>query len=134
MPETTQDAVVTYPTTLSVDEATAAVERITVEEGFGHIATIDVAKTMRSKGVEFPHEVRVVELCNPHHAKDALSAEMSISAALPCRISVYERDGKTWLSTVRPTVMLQVFGAQEVQGTAEAVGEVIDRIMRRAAG
>jgi uncharacterized protein (DUF302 family) len=42
----------------------------------------------------------VFELCNPAGAQKALTAMPDISVYLPCRISVYEENGKTVLATI----------------------------------
>ena len=34
---------------------------------------------------------------------------MSVSTALPCRISIYEEGGKTVLATLKPTTLLAMF-------------------------
>ena len=60
---------------------------------------------MAKKGVEFTHECRVFEVCQPQQAKEVLEQDMSISTMLPCRISVYEEEGKTILATLKPTAL-----------------------------
>ena len=50
---------------------------------------------MAKKGVEFAHECLIFEVCQPQQAKKVLDENMSVSTALPCRISIYEEDGKT---------------------------------------
>jgi len=42
----------------------------------------------------------VFELCNPQGAQQALTEIAAISVYLPCRLSVYEEDGVTTLSTI----------------------------------
>lgn len=48
--------------------------------------------------------VRIVELCNPHHAYDILSVEESRYAALfmPCAIAIYTKeDGNTYVASMK---------------------------------
>jgi len=40
---------------------------------------------------------------------------------LPCNVIVYEKDGKTVLSVIRPTVAMQMLDNPELQKVAEAV-------------
>jgi uncharacterized protein (DUF302 family) len=44
--------------------------------------------------------VLVVSLCNPSHANNILSniSSRRISAMMPCRLAVYEKEGKTYTS------------------------------------
>lgn len=101
---------------------------------FGLIATHDLRETMAKKGVEFDRECRVFEVCNPHQAKKVLSARMDIATALPCRIAVYEEDGKVVLSTMQPSAMLGLFEVPELESVAAEVEVAIFAIMRDAAG
>ena len=58
---------------------------------------------------------------------------MSISTALPCRISVYEEAGNTKLTTILPSVLLSAFGKPELSSVAEEVEAVMVESMREAA-
>ena len=57
---------------------------------FGVLGVHDLKAKMAEKGVPFARECRIFEVCNPHQAKTVLEANLEISTALPCRISVYE--------------------------------------------
>jgi len=58
---------------------------------------------------------------------------MSVSTALPCRISVYEENGKTILATLKPTALLAMFNAPRLEGVAQEVETTIFKIMEEAA-
>jgi uncharacterized protein (DUF302 family) len=101
---------------------------------FGVLHVHNLKETMARKGVEFAHPCRIFEVCNPHQAKKVLEQQMEISTALPCRIAVYEEEGKVKLATIRPAVMLQMFGAQaDLKAVAEEVERTIVAIMDEAA-
>jgi uncharacterized protein (DUF302 family) len=88
---------------------------------------------MVKKGVPFAHECLIFEVCQPQQAKKVLEADMSVSTALPCRISIYTEGGKTMLATMKPTAMLGMFGLPELSGVAQEVEATIVRIMHEAA-
>jgi len=90
----------------SVEQATADLEAAVKQHGFGVLHTYDLKQTLAGKGVELPHECRILEVCNPRQAARVLSADMSMNIALPCRISVYEDGGQTRIGMVRPTALL----------------------------
>jgi uncharacterized protein (DUF302 family) len=48
---------------------------------------------MAKKGVEFAQNCLINEVCQPQQAKKVLDQDMSISTALPSRISIYEEGG-----------------------------------------
>ena len=54
---------------------------------------------------------------------------MSIANALPCRICVYEQDGRVFVSTIRPTFMLDLFHNKELAGVAREVEDTMIRII-----
>jgi len=90
----------------SVEQASADLETAVKQHGFGVLHTYDLKQTLASKGVELPHECRILDVCNPRQAARVLSADMSMNMALPCRISVYEEGGQTRIGMVRPTALL----------------------------
>jgi len=90
----------------SVEQATADLEAAVKQHGFGVLHTYDLKQTLAGKGVELPHECRILEVCNPRQAARVLSADMSINSTLRCRISVYEDGGQTRIGMVRPTALL----------------------------
>jgi uncharacterized protein (DUF302 family) len=75
----------------------------------------------------------VFEVCQPQQAKKVLDQNMSVSTALPCRISVYEEGGKTVLATLRPTTLLAMFNTPQLEAVAREVEDTIIKIMREAA-
>jgi len=86
----------------SVEQAAADLAVAVEKHGFGVLHTYDLRATMKEKGVDFPYACRILEVCNPHRAADVLTADMQICLALPCRICVFEEDGKTKIGTLRP--------------------------------
>ena len=88
---------------------------------------------MAKKGVDFAHECRLFEVCNPHQAKKVLEQRMEISTALPCRIAVFEEGGTVKLSTLRPQAMIEIFGQAELESVAREVEQAIVEMMDEAA-
>lgn len=117
-----------------IDRVGRDLEEAAAENRFGVLGVHDLPATMAKKGVTFDRECRIYEVCNPQQAKKVLEADMTISTALPCRISVYREEGKTKLATIKPTAMLALFAAAGLEETAREVEAVILRIMERAAG
>jgi uncharacterized protein (DUF302 family) len=113
-------------TTKDVDTAARDVAEAVQRHGFGVLHTYDLKAKMKEKGVVFPNECRILEVCNPHKAAQVLSADMAVSLALPCRISVYQEGGKTRIGTMLPTALLGLFpGSEELSPVAAEVEEAI---------
>lgn len=117
----------------TVSETAAALEAAVQANHFGVMQVHNLKETMAKKGVEFVHECLIFEVCQPQQAKKVLDQNMSVSTALPCRISIYEEDGKTILATLKPTTLLAMFNAPELAGAAQEVENTIVKIMKEAA-
>jgi len=116
-----------------IDRVAADLEAAVARHKFGVLGTHDLKETMAKKGVPFARECRIFEVCNPHQAKKVLEANLEISTALPCRISVYEEGGTTKLATIRPTALIGLYPNPELKGVAEEVEETLIKIMVEAA-
>ncbi len=121
------------PTDKSVSDAASALETAVQANGFGVMQVHNLKETMTKKGVEFSHECLIFEVCQPQQAKKVLDEDLSISTALPCRISIYEENGKTTLATLKPTTLLAMFNAPQLEEVAKEVEVSIVKIMKDAA-
>lgn len=119
--------------TRSVAEVSLALEAAVASHRFGVLGIHDLKATLLKKGVTLAHECRIFEVCQPQQAKKVLDADMRVSTALPCRISVYEEGGKTVLATMKPSVMLQMFHVPQLAAVAQEVEATIVAIMNDAA-
>jgi uncharacterized protein (DUF302 family) len=111
----------------------ADLEQAVARHKFGVLGVHDLKAKMAEKGVPFARECRIFEVCNPHQAKKVLEANLEISTALPCRISVYEEGGKTKLATIRPTALIDLYRSPELKQVAQEVEDTLAKIMAEAA-
>jgi uncharacterized protein (DUF302 family) len=121
------------PTEKTVTEAAAALHAAVQSNHFGVMHVYDLQETMTKKGVDFARECLIFEVCQPQQAKKVLEQNMSVSTALPCRISVYEEEGKTFLATLKPTTLLGLFNTPQLKDVAQEVEDTIVKIMKEAA-
>ena len=117
----------------TVSEAAAALQAAVQANHFGVMQVHNLKETMNKKGVEFARECLIFEVCQPQQAKKVLDQNMSVSTALPCRISIYEEGGKTILATLKPTTLLALFNTPLLKGVAQEVEDTILMIMKQAA-
>jgi len=120
--------------TKTVGAAADALHSAVATNHFGVMHVHNLKETMAKKGVEFDRECLIFEVCQPQQAKKVLDENMSVSTALPCRISLYEEYGKTVLATLRPTVLLAMFNVPQLEQVAREVETTIIKIMTEAAG
>jgi uncharacterized protein (DUF302 family) len=120
-------------TTGDIDAVGRRLEEAIKAHKFGILGVIDLQAKMREKGVEFKNPCRIYEVCNPHLAKQVLEKEMTISTALPCRISLYREGDKVTIATLRPTQTLGLFNVPELETLAQDVEKDILAMMDEAA-
>ena len=114
-------------------EAATALQSAVEANHFGVMQVHNLKETIAKKGVEFAHECLIFEVCQPQQAKKVLDENMSVSTALPCRISIYEEGGKTILASLKPTTLLAMFNTPQLKGVAQEVENTIVKIMKEAA-
>ena len=117
----------------TVSEIGTALQAAVQNNHFGVMQVHNLQESMTKKGVAFAHECLIFEVCQPQQAKQVLEENMSVCTALPCRISVYEEDGKTILATLKPTTLLAMFNSPQLEEVAQEVEATILKIMEEAA-
>jgi uncharacterized protein (DUF302 family) len=109
-----------------------AVEAVTAqlkEQGFGILTRIDVQEKFKEKlGIDFRKYV-ILGACNPANAHQALLAEEDIGLLLPCNVVVYEKDGGSVVSIIKPTAAMQMVENPRLKDIAEAVEAKLAEIM-----
>ena len=123
----------TVETKKPIEDVARDLEAAVTRHRFGVMGVHNLREAMRSKGVDFEGTCLIFEVCNPHQAKKVLEAHPEISTALPCRISIYREGGKTKISTVRPTALVEVYHAPDIHEVAADVEDVLKAIMEEAA-
>lgn len=121
---------------ISTDKAVSAVatslQAAVQANRFGVMQVHNLKETLAKKGVAFARECMIFEICQPQQAKKVLEQNMSVSTALPCRISVYEEGGKTILATIKPTTLLEMFNEPQLRMVAQEIEDTIIKILKEA--
>jgi len=123
----------TLPTEKTVSAAADALQAAVTANHFGVLHVHNLKETMAKKGVAFAHECLIYEVCQPQQAMKVLDENMSVSTALPCRISIYEEGGRTMLATLKPTILLAMFNTPQLKAVAQEVETTLLKIMHETA-
>ncbi|WP_409228491.1 DUF302 domain-containing protein [Gudongella sp. SC589] len=86
-----------------------ALKKSLKERSFGLLWEMDFEETLKSKGLDFQGNFKVLEVCNPKQAKDILETNMEAGLFLPCKMAVYEDKGTVFLGLLRPTELMKAF-------------------------
>lgn len=122
----------TVATSKSFDEAVSAVEQNTAAKGFRVLHTHDVAATLAEKGYQ-REPLKIVEVCNAKYAYEVLQKDFTTDLMLPCPIVVYEKDGKTYISTMLPSVIGEFFPGKDIEPVVGLVEEAVVAIVNESA-
>ena len=113
-------------TTKSVDQAVIDLQEAVKKYKFGVLHIHNLQETMKKKGVDFPNQCQILEICNPQKAKEVLEDDMEMNMALPCRVSIYTDKGKTKIGMIKPTALLASLSQSEsLKKVAKEVEEKI---------
>lgn len=116
----------------SLQEIRQKIEEVAKSKGFGVMAVHEVSNILQNKGFPISYSCVIVEVCSPKHASQVLSVDPYISTAMPCRIALFEKDGKTLISTMAPTAMLEMFQRPELRPVAEEVQRLMREIIEES--
>lgn len=106
---------------LPFEEVIAVVTEGLKKEGFGILTRIDVQEKFKEKlGIDFKKYV-ILGVCNPASAHKAIVAEENIGLMLPCNVIVYEKEDKTVVSIIKPTVAMRMIENEELKQIATQV-------------
>ena len=119
-------------TTITVDAMEERLKTAAKNHQFSILNVTDLRAKLQSNDLDFSPACKVFDICNPHRAKAVLDNMMAISTALPCRISVYEEGGLTKVSTLLPSKVLGMFGADGLDSIAEDVEDDLIAIIEDA--
>ncbi|KKR75770.1 MAG: hypothetical protein UU21_C0028G0002 [Candidatus Levybacteria bacterium GW2011_GWA2_40_8] len=121
----------TVTTEKSFDRAVTAVEEETKKAGFRVLYIHDVSAALKEKGFKI-EPFRIIEVCNAKSAYMVLQADIKIGLCLPCKINVYQKDGKTYISGMRPVILSQFFPQANLGNLPKEVDEIIRGIIDRS--
>ena len=84
----------------SVDKIAADIPQKCPSFGFSLLHSYDFFNILEDKGFPVERHARVFEVCQARVASLIISHEPALSTWMPCRFSVYEENGKTWIRSV----------------------------------
>lgn len=121
-----------YETTLVNVPFADAVPKVTEAlkaEGFGVLAEIDVAGTLKKKLDVDVRPYLILGACNPVLANQALQAEPHIGLLLPCNVLVQGAPNGTTVSIMDPKAMMTVTGNPALDGVAAEADARLKRVI-----
>ncbi|MGB3915829.1 MAG: DUF302 domain-containing protein [Thiothrix litoralis] len=110
-----------HPSPLGVEETVEKIKQNALAEGWVVSSVAPLDDSVRKHGGGELPPVRLINLCQPHHAFKILNEDDNkvVSVMMPCTISVYQKnDGKTYIGTMNAGLLGRMFGG----AVAEVMG------------
>ena len=71
----------------------------------------------------------ILGACHPKSAYEAILAEENIGLMLPCNVIIYEEEGKTRISIIKPTMAMGMIDNDKLKSVAEKVELKLERVI-----
>lgn len=121
----------TVETEKSFTAAVDSVVRETEAVGFRVLHIHNVQETLSKKN--FASEpLNIIEVCNAQNAFDAIQKNISLALFLPCKINVFVKNKKVYISALRPLTIKNIFPDLDTGNLFEQVEQKIEEIVDRA--
>lgn len=126
-----KDSPVAFQTssTLSFDEAVAAVRAALAAEGFGVLTEIDVQATLKKKLDVDREPYLILGACHPPSAHRALTAVPEVGVLLPCNVTVSVEGGTTVIRAMDPSAVMGLVPAPELAAVGQEIGTKLRRVV-----
>lgn len=113
----------------SFDDALVRVKAAFKAEGFGLITEVDFQKTLREKIGEEIEPYRILGMCNPDLASQALKAEHQVGLLLPCNVIVHECGGRVHVAAQDPEALMAIADSPALEPIADEAKRRIEKAM-----
>lgn len=126
---------IVHESKLGFDETVEVITNSVKENNWSMPHQYDLQATMKKHGFEV-NPVIVFSLCKPEHAHQILSddAVRNVSSLMPCRVAVYEKGGKTYVSMLNAGLFSKFMGnkVKNVMGAASAENiQILEPIIKK---
>lgn len=117
-----------------VNEAAARVGTACELYKFSVLHSYDFFEILQTKGFPIERKVYVYEICRAPMASRMLAAYPGFSPFMPCRIALYEQDGKTIVSTMNMDILLKAVENntvlfEESSGMYQSIKEIMRSVL-----
>lgn len=113
---------------ITFDQALKDIEKAVEKFAFRIQHIHNVSEILNEKGFQI-ERYSIIEICNPKFAYEVLSKNKNYGSLMPCRILLYEKEGKLFVSAPNPADMAEKLGMNEIKDIAQQVQEIIKSII-----
>jgi uncharacterized protein (DUF302 family) len=107
------------------DEAVYSIIKSLEEQKFGVLWKLNFKDKLKEKGIDFDSNFMILEVCNPHKAKEVLTRHIDVGYFLPCKVAVYEEAGSVKIGMMNPEMLIGMLGYEDLKDTAREVQDIM---------
>ena len=119
----------TVTSTKSVEELRSALIETVPTIKFGVLWELDLKATLINKGFEYDNQSLIFEVCSPAKAKALLEHNPASIYFLPCKVAIYEAQGKTHIGLPLPTAQARLLEDEQLETMAKEVEDVLIKLI-----
>ncbi|MDA3810275.1 MAG: DUF302 domain-containing protein [Spirochaetaceae bacterium] len=116
---------------LSVEKAEDKISSELKKEGFGLVSRINMKDKFKEKLDVDYRKYLILGFCNPSMAYEAIEVEDNIGLLLPCNVVVYEKDDKTNVAVIKPSVAMSMVDNPSLVSMAKKIEETLEKAVGR---
>lgn len=116
----------------SFDEAVLSIVKSLEEQKFGVLWKLNFKEKLNEKGIDFDSNFMILEVCNPHKAKEVLYKHLDVGYFLPCKVVVYENKDSIKIGMAHPEILINMLGYKDLQDTAKEVEDILVKAINNA--
>ncbi|HIH22997.1 TPA: DUF302 domain-containing protein [Candidatus Micrarchaeota archaeon] len=122
------DFIISKYTEKTFDDAVVSVIKNIEKKGWAIFTIYDIRERLAAKGFVLG-KMKIIEFCSAKNADRILRKNPAISICMPCRISVFESDGKIVIASMKPMAMGSFFkgiDASDIEEVDAGINEIIN--------
>jgi len=116
----------------SFEDAVNSIIKSLEEQKFGVLWKVNLKDKLKEKGVDFESNFMILEVCNPHKAKEVLSKHIDAGYFLPCKLVVYEESTAVKIGMLNPEKLIGLLNHEDLQDTAKEVQNIMVTVINNA--
>ncbi len=116
---------------MGFDEARNHVEDAFKSSGFGVVSEIDMSAKFKEKlGKDF-RKYKILGVCSPKHAFEAVNKEKHIGLMLPCNVVIQEDKDGILVSAIDPAESMKAIENESLESLALEIRSSIERTIEQ---
>ena len=109
----------------SFDEAVVSILKAVEQKNWSLFQIYDVKERLAAKGFE-QKPLKIIEICSGKYAHQFLNKNRLISLCMPCKINVFEENGKVKIVGMKPTLISEFFSEVNKEDAEQVEKDVIE--------